>query len=518
VRERLLTLFLACAAARSASAAPAAFQCPDGTPPPCRGTRAAPAPAANSVAVLYFDNLSRDTADAYLADGLTEQVIQRLGQVARLTVKSKYAVRRYRGTSAEPREVGRTLQVSYIGGGSVRRSGNRLRVSVELTRAATGDRVWGESYDRSDADLLAIEEDIAGAVATAIAGQLLPAERAGIGTRVTSNTAAYDHLMRGNYLVARRSPETVRRAIAEYEAAMRGDPGLTAASAAAAYGYAVYGSWEWPWPALSRDSVLARGRRATAAALRADSADPLARLSACLLDLNEGRDISRMLSCERRIVAGERGARSADVLSFLGWTLMNAGQNDAASEQFQRTLAIDPARVITLEVWARMLVRARRFAEARRLLDSAVAVDPEFQPAYPGRARLRLLDGDLAGAMADVQTATRLAPGVPVPQVVMVLARSDTARAAAVLRETLATTDPAYLHTTTYGAGFAAAHLALGRREEAIDVLERITLRDYQFYVELQYPEFDPLRAEPRFQRIFEQARPAGSPVWSVPR
>jgi hypothetical protein len=92
-----LTVFLLCAwpAARLAA------QCPDGTPPPCRAAARASAPAATSVAVLYFDNLSRDTADAYVADGLTEELITRLGQIERLQVKSRTAVQRYRGRAVE---------------------------------------------------------------------------------------------------------------------------------------------------------------------------------------------------------------------------------------------------------------------------------------------------------------------------------------------------------------------------------------------------------------------------------
>jgi hypothetical protein len=144
-------------------------------------------------------------------------------------------------------------------------------------------------------------------------------------------------------------------------------------------------------------------------------------------------------------------------------------------------------------------------------------VDPEFQPAYYGRARLRMLDGDTAGALEDARVASRLTPGMPTTVGVWVVARSDTARAAAMLREILATTDPAYQRTTLYGGGFAAALLALGRREEAIGVLERIPFRDYAMYAELQYPEFDPLRDDPRFQRIFEQSRPPIAPVWRRP-
>ena len=114
----------------------AVVQCPDGTPPPCRSA-ARGTPAPTSVAVLYFDNRSRDSADAYLAEGLTEQTIAQLGEVQRLTVASRFAVRRFRGDAApEPATVGRALNVTYLVTGSVQRAGNRLRVTAEM---ALGD-------------------------------------------------------------------------------------------------------------------------------------------------------------------------------------------------------------------------------------------------------------------------------------------------------------------------------------------------------------------------------------------
>ena len=308
----------------------------------------------------------------------------------------------------------------------------------------------------------------------------------------------------------------MRRGIAEYEAAVRADPGLTAASAQAAFAYGVYVSWEWPWPGLTRDSILARGARAAATALRADSTEPTARVSRCLLGFDEDRDVAGMLRCLRSI-PGERAARSSDVQAILGWVLVTAVQYDAVAEQFQRALALEPARTVAIEIWARMLTRTRRYGEARRMLDSAVAVDPEFPAAYPARARVRLLQGDTAGALADARTAARLMPSVPVPFLVVVLAASDTARAAVALRDMMATTDSAYLRTGTYGPAYAAALLALGRRDDALALIERFTFRDYQIYGELQNPEFDPLRDDPRFQRVFEQSRPAGAPLWVVP-
>lgn len=132
-------------------------------------------PAPNSIAVLYFENLSPDSADAYFAAGLTEELIAQLGQNGRLAVKSRSAVRPYRGTPANgPASVGHALGVAYLITGSVRREGDRLRTNVELARASSGDRVWGEQYDRRRGDLLAVQEEIARAVAGAVGDRLRP--------------------------------------------------------------------------------------------------------------------------------------------------------------------------------------------------------------------------------------------------------------------------------------------------------------------------------------------------------
>lgn len=177
--QALKKLTVALAICLSWPAASALAQCPDGSPPPCRAaTGRPPAPAANSVAVLYLDNLSRDTADAFLADGLTEEIIIRLGQVPRLAVKSRYEVQRFRGRTAQDlAALGRALGAAYLVTGSVQRAGDQVRLRYEVIRAATRTHVAGDVIDRSSRDLLTVESDIAREVATAITGQLLPEER-----------------------------------------------------------------------------------------------------------------------------------------------------------------------------------------------------------------------------------------------------------------------------------------------------------------------------------------------------
>src|SRR5205823_1201507 len=195
-------------------------QCPDGSPPPCRLTsHASTAPAPNSVAVLYFDNLSPDTADAYLADGLTEELIGRLGQLQRLAVKSRAAVQRFRKSGVDPLAAARALRIAQLVTGSVRRAGDRLRVTVELVRASDGEHMWGESYDRRDADLLVVEADIAGAVAAAISGRLMPGERA-----VAQDSANSEAWHARAEMLSYDYPQTLDSAIRAYHRALTLDP------------------------------------------------------------------------------------------------------------------------------------------------------------------------------------------------------------------------------------------------------------------------------------------------------
>lgn len=200
-----------------------ALQCPDGSPPPCAARAPARTAPALSVAILSFDNRSRDTNDAYLAEGLADDIASRLGQVPRLTVTSRAMVRRLRDAATTPLpQIGRTLNSAYLVTGTVQSSGPRLRVSVELLQAANGVQSWTQTYDRSRADLLSVQSDIATAVAGAITGRLLPQERARLASRPTNNAEAYELFLRANAIyrsgnagtVAIRASDMLERVVA----------------------------------------------------------------------------------------------------------------------------------------------------------------------------------------------------------------------------------------------------------------------------------------------------------------
>ncbi|HET9707484.1 MAG TPA: tetratricopeptide repeat protein [Gemmatimonadales bacterium] len=487
-----------------------AAQCADGSAPPC----GAPAQRAvgRTVAVLYFDNLSPDTADAYLADGVTEELIVRIGRVQRLAVSSRYAVRRFRGRPLEyPAALGRDLNVNYLVTGSVRRSGDHVRVTAELMQAATGARVWGEVFDREERDLLALQTDLASDVATGIIGRLAPAERTTIADRPTRSPVAYEHFLRGNYALAERSPSSTVTALAEYQAALRVDPGYSAARARAAFAYALFPAWGWNHPTLSSDTLLARGLAAADAVLRQDSASSDAWMAyGLLLWLLHPRTFQGVIEAQQRAVTLDSG--NAEALNLLGVTLANVGRDSAAAAAFRQALMIEPGRPISLMRLAEIDFLAGRAEQARNLLDSAVTVAPGFHYAYLDRAWVLLRLGNVTAARADAETALRLAPDdYEAARGVLAAtqaATGDTLHARAGLDSLVAPFDRGAVVREAQVWNIAMPLVALGDTARALALIERARPRGAMLWWNLRWPEFGPLRAAPRLQRVFDESDP----------
>ena len=480
------------------------------------GLSTRPATAAlRTVAVLYFDYLSRDTADAYLADGLTEEITSRLGDVGRLQVKSRSAVRRFRGaTLTDLAAIGRALGVGYLVEGSVQPAGDRVRASIRLIDAKTGFQVWGSQYDRARQDLLLLQEDIAREVAIQIAGRLLPADRAALEARATRQPQAYDHFLRGNYYLTQRKSRTVARAIEEYETAARLDPQFNGAVARAAYSYALYVEWGWPFPGVPADTLLARGIAAADRVLARDSTVTDAWMARSLLL----EQLPQMLAGEREAAqrATTLDAENAEAWHQYGWTLLLERDEPAAVAAFHRALAIDPQRAITVLHIAAVDLYARRYDKAVPWMDSTLAIDPAFAFGYAFRALVRLHLGNVPGALTDAQMATRIGGEDRLygeAALVVVQARLGDTVAARAGAEALAATA---LRTPgvaiEVGWFTASALVAVGDYDRALDVLERVRPRGRHLWCDLQWIGLDPLRTNPRFQRIMATSLPPGEP------
>lgn len=500
-RTILLSFVLAVFAAARADA-----QCPDGTPPPC-GRRSGPAaPRPTSVAVLYFDNASRDSSDEYLADGLTEELIGRLSRIERLEVKSRTAVRRFRGrTIDDPGAVARSLTVAHLVSGSVRRSAGRLRVSVELMRAATGVSLWSRTYDRPGSDLLGLEAEIAESVAVSVGGRLAPAERRRLERRPTANAAAYDRFLRANFEAARRTTVSQLRAAREYEEAARLDPRFAPALVAAARMYlALAGNYFDAGIGLSRDSLESLARVLLDRAMQIDptSADGwLARAYQYYPDWERsGAAFAR---------AAELDPRNAEVHHQYGLFLRIHRSDSAAVHALRRALALEPDRAITLLNLGQTFTVAGQHREAERWMDSALALRPDAPFYYIDAALVKLKLGDTAAARTLALEGGQRGDTTGREDVLAMLeaqggevagARERLARAgAAIARLDCRYSHPCLIH--------AAALARAGDREAALTLLERVTPRDAWLSYWAQREEFDLLRAEPRFASLMAAPR-----------
>jgi non-specific serine/threonine protein kinase len=188
--------------------------------------------SANSVAVLYFENLSSAKEDEYLRDGMTEDIITELANIKNLKVFPRPAMLAYRDKPVTAPQVGRELHAAYVLGGSVRRSGNRLRISAQLVETRSGHTIWAQRFDREMADVFEVQDEIARSIAQAFRITLSPQEERKIASKPTENSVAYDYFLRARSYARRESLEF---ALQMYEQAIKLDPNFAAAHAGVAY-------------------------------------------------------------------------------------------------------------------------------------------------------------------------------------------------------------------------------------------------------------------------------------------
>ncbi len=224
-------------------------------------------PAAKSVAVLYFENLSGAKEDEYLRDGITEDIITELSKIRGLNIFSRPTVLVYRDKPVTPAQIGQQLHAAYVLTGSLRRSGNRLRITTQLVDAATDFPMWSERYDREMKDVFEVQDEIARKIAEALRVTLSPQELEALAIKPTENLQAYDLYLRGKRYARRQTRQDLEFALQMFESAVSMDPSFALAYAASANACAMF------YCNYSRDTVWVERARAAsgqAVALRWD--------------------------------------------------------------------------------------------------------------------------------------------------------------------------------------------------------------------------------------------------------
>ncbi len=359
------------------------------------------APTRLSVAVLPFANLSPNPENEYFSDGVTEEILSLLARIEGLRVISRTSVMRYKRTDKPIRQIGAELGVGSILEGSVRRAGERVRITAQLIDAATDEHLWAERYDRDLEDIFAIQTDVAERIVEALSVRLKPKERKRLADRPTESLAAYQSYLKGRHFLNRRTAASLRRSIEWFRAAVEADASFAHAWAGLADAWGLL-------PHYSTTPVSEAGHQARTAADRALALDPgLGEAHAALG--NVAWTAWRWEEAEaeyRRALKAAPGYATAWL--WYGNYLSLRGRDVEASEAFHRALELDPVSLPVHMGYAAALQRHRRFEESIEVYRRALELDPGYVPVHGNLTNPYLCLGRFEEALREMGTASRL--------------------------------------------------------------------------------------------------------------
>lgn len=359
-----------------------------------------------SIAVLPLANSTGDPANEYFSDGVSEELISSLSRLSNLKVIGRTSSFQFKGKTEDSKTIGEKLGVVYLLEGSVRKSANRVRISVELVKSADGASVWSETYDRELKDIFAVQSEIAGAVASQLKVALLgnnahAAQTPTAATPSNRNVEAYNALLQGNYYFLRQTADDFHKAIGYYEEAIRLDPRYALAYAKlSAANTLLNGNFGGPEATANETRKKARAAADTALALEPalGEAHYARGLILAPVDLN-------LAEAEYRRAA-ELSPQDANTARALCTLNASFGRLDQAVDFGRRAVVLDPLSSASRFYLARALTGQGAFDEAEATLRKAIELQPQASHTYMQLATLQILRGNAAAAIALAQQET----------------------------------------------------------------------------------------------------------------
>lgn len=454
-----------------------------------------PAIPDKSIAVLPFADMSEKKDQEYFSDGLSEELLNLLAKIPELKVAARTSSFYYKGKAVKLSEIARELQVAHLLEGSVRKFGNRVRITVQLIRASDGYHEWSWVYDRESHDIFKVQDEIAAAVAQTLKLRLLPdQELLSAGNRTTSPAAHTQYLL-GRQFFNRTNTDDFRRAVAAYEQAIALDPNYASAYA----GLAVAENELSHDPENSLAEVLAGQQRALAAADRAIAIDPA---------LSEGYAARGFL---RFTINWDWAGAEADLSraftldpgSYRAYTcyacfLASLGRLSEALEINSKAIELDP---LSADTWFRrstQLNAARRLPEARKAAMRALEISPEHAFAWFNLGVTSLLEGNPESALAAFHKASKARREAGVAMAEHDLGRVEDSQ------RTLDALIAEYASTNAYQV--AEVYAWRGERDAAFAWLERAHAQHDGILVQIKFdPLLTKLHSDPRFAAMVKK-------------
>jgi TolB-like protein/Tfp pilus assembly protein PilF len=468
----------------------------------------APAPVASapgvirSIAVLPLDNYSGDPNQDYFAEGMTDELTTDLATIGQLRVISRGSAMQFKGKARPPTpEIAKVLNVDAIVEGSVVRVADKVRITAQLIDARTDTHLWARSFERSSSDVLALQHELASAIAGEIHVRLTPTEQSRLAAAPTVNPAAYDAYLKGRYFFNRPSDDNLKKAIAQFEEAVGLSPTYAPAFSGLSDAYLWAGYNEG---VLTASQARPKARAAAEKAVQLDDNSAEAHTSLAVFKMFYEYDWA---GCEREfrrafalnpnyafahdqfglglafqgrldeaIAEGKRAAEldplSPQIPIDNSLALMFQGSYEAAKEQARRAAELDPTFFFPQMIYGWVDINAGKFTDAIPSLKKAKALEaPAFVTAWLAYAYAR--SGDRPRALVEFEDLKKMSLGGEV-----------------------------------LPFNLAIVHLGLGDHQRALDYLERAYAADSQWMGWLNKDRmFDPLRSEPRFLALMKKLR-----------
>ncbi len=457
------------------------------------------------LAVLPFSNLTGDPTQDYFADGFSEEMITQLGNLepGRLGVIARTSAMQFKNTQKLVDQIGRELGVDYLLEGSVRRTGDRVRISAQLIRVRDQTHLWAADYDRDDRDILALQTDVAKAIGRQIELKLTPGQLARFADKRQVNPECYDLYLKGRYYLSKRTEEGIEKAVEYFRQAIEKDPNYARAYAGLADSYSFLG--DTTYGVRSPRETMPKAKAAAMKALELD--ETLAEAHTSLAAIQETFEWEWSSAEKEYKRAIELNPGYATAHHWYAVYLAQMGRLDESIAEMRRAEEDDPLSPIISENTGLMFYFARHYDQAIEQYRKAFELDPNLVIAHYDLGRAYARKGLYDEAIAEFQKAVKLSGGQPLYVAGLASAYGVAGRKAQAIKIVKELKDRSKLeYVSPYE--IALVYVSLGETNHAFEWLEKAYQERSSFKDELRAaPELDGLRSDPRFDDLLKRMR-----------
>lgn len=457
-----------------------------------------------SIAVLPLKPLSAEAKDDYLGPSLADALVTRLSSLRQIAVRPSSATLKYDQAEQSPTLIGQQLQVDALLTGAVQKSGQHMRLTLQLIRVADGTTLWANTFDEDLRDIFVVQDSISEQVTRAMSLVMTGAEKQPVARHQTANAEAYQLYLKGRYFWNRRTEEGLRTAIDYFQQTLDKDATYAPAYAGIAECYLLLATPEGV-ESMPLSEGFPKAEAAAVKALELDDALPEAHVATALISLLHPTRFGAEREFKRAL---ELNPNDSAARNYYAIYMMVVGRMDEAMEQFRQALEADPTSLILNSNWGQALYRAGHFDEAIEQLQKTIAMDPTFFRAHWILGQVYEQKKMYTAAIDEFRQALPLTGNQA-----QALAALSHAYAAAdqmeQARQALAELQALSSHHYVSPYQFAVAYAGLGDKDRAFAALEQgLQARQIRIVLVRGDPRFAALREDPRYAELFKRFPP----------